>query len=582
MKRILVVDDEEAIRTNLVELLKIEGFDTVGAENGRVGLSLAKQFLPHLVISDVTMPEFTGYDLLSELRKDPASAGIPFVFLTAKTEREDLRKGMTLGADDYLFKPFTRADVLNTVETRFARQREVAEKYEAEISRVEQQLHRSLYFDELTGFPNRLSLRDCFDAALRREGRGLIAVLSLGLSRFDWISSRLGDSFCNQLIQALAGRLAGMVSGEDTVSRLQSHHFVILASASEKQDIERLARNILQGLSQPFVLAGQEVFVTPHIGIALYPNDGTEIDRLIGQADVAMNAVAKEGGCLFFAPKMDTTVGDFELEAALRHALERQEFELHYQPQVDLRTGKVVGAEALLRWRHPVRGLIYPGAFIPLAEETGLIVPIGDWVLATACRQIRDWNQSLSPSLRVAINVSALQFNRNDFISGLTGILKQSGARAENIEVEIVESGLMQNNQSATLKLNQLKALGIRVAVDDFGTGYSSLGYLKHFPLDTVKIDRCFIRNLDEDSANAAITRAIIRIAHNLNLRVIAEGVETVEELGFLHKHRCDEMQGFLFSLPLTVPQFEQLISAGQSFSRLKTGNPAAAAVSRK
>lgn len=400
MKKILVIEDEQVIRENILKLLKAEGFEVTGAENGSQGLYAAVSNVPDVIICDVMMPELDGYGVLVALRSNPVTATVPFVFLTGKADRSEMRQGMELGADDYLTKPFTKAELVGAISSRLKKQEAFAEQYNT----------------------------------LRSQSSELI------------------------------------------------------------QDADKLER----------------------------------------------------------------------IKTSLRDALERKEFQVYYQPQVNVQTGKIISAEALVRWLHPEKGLISPAEFIPAAEETGFIVQLGEWVLQTACRQMQVWENAGFSGLRVAVNLSPRQFHQPDLSSRVAQILAETGLQASSLELELTESLMVEDAESAIATLQQLKKLGVSISIDDFGTGYSSLSYLTQYPFDTLKIDRCFISNITDGCTNAAIVKAIIEMAHSLCLEVIAEGVETEAEKDFLWRYKCDIMQGYLFSPPLAAADFEQLLMAGK------------------
>jgi diguanylate cyclase (GGDEF)-like protein len=570
MKKILVIEDEEFVRENIVELLDAEGFEVIGAEDGRMGLNLARAMVPDLILCDVMMPELDGYGVLTALRQDSILAAVPFIFLTAKAAKADLRQGMELGADDYLTKPFTRAELLGAIISRLKKQAAVQERYHTELQQAKEQLEYLIHNDSLTNLPNRLSLRDRFKQVqpTDTDTEKLVGVLCLSLDRFNQINDNLGHIVGDLLIKAVAERLTASVGREDTVARLSADQFaIIVATIEHKKEVGNLAQTILEKLSETFALAGQEIFVTASIGIGLYPRDGAELEQLLNHANTAMAKAKQQGGDQYEFYTAAFNIGSSErlaLQSSLRHALEREELQVYYQPLVNLKTGRIVGAEALVRWQHPERGLVSPDKFIPVAEETGLIMPIGEWVLHTACKQTKLWQTAGFSSLRVAINLSSRQFSQIDLRKQLVQILMETGLDPKYIELELTESMLVQNTEVAIRRLNALKALGVEIAIDDFGTGYSSLSYLQQFPFDILKIDRCFIRNITENANNTAITKAIIAMAKSLNLKLIAEGVETEAELSFVYQQQCDGMQGFLFSRPVPAQEFEQLLKAGK------------------
>ncbi len=570
MKKILVIEDEEFVRENIEELLDAEGFEVISAENGRIGVDLAKVMIPDLILCDVMMPELDGYNVLAALRQDSVTAAVPFIFLTAKSAKTDFRQGMELGANDYITKPFTRAELLGAIASRIKYDDKVREHYNIELQQAKEQLNYLIHNDSLTNLPNRLSLRERFKQIqpTDTDNEQLVTILCVGLDRFNQINENLGHEIGNLLLQAVAERLTACVEAGDTVARLDTDQFaIILATTQHKQEVGNIAQTILESISQTFALAGQEIFITASMGIAIYPRDGQEIEQLLNHANTAMVHAKQQGGDQYQYYTVAYKIGSSDrlaLQTALRYALERGELQLYYQPQVNLQTGQIVGAEALLRWQHPERGLVSPDKFIPLAEETGLIISIGEWVLHTACEQTKAWQNAGFSSLRVAVNLSSRQFSQIDLRHQLVQILMETGLDPKYIELELTESMLVQNTEVAIRRLNALKALGVEIAIDDFGTGYSSLSYLQQFPFDILKIDRCFIRNITENSNNAAITKAIIEMAKTLNLKLIAEGVETEAELSFVCKHKCDGMQGYLFSRPVPAHEFEQLLTSGK------------------
>ncbi|MBE9126439.1 MULTISPECIES: GGDEF domain-containing response regulator [unclassified Coleofasciculus] len=563
-KKILVIEDETFVRENILELLDAEGIEGIGAENGNIGIDLAREQKPDLILCDVMMPALDGYGVLTALRQDSALTAIPFIFLTAKAAKADFRQGMELGADDYLTKPFTRAELLGAIATRFKKQAAVQKFYDSELQVAKEQLNYLMHHDSLTGLPNQLSLREQFNQVQTTETQSLIPVLCLGLDRFNQVNNNLGQAFGDLLLQAVAQRLTACVGSKDIVARLNADRFaIILATIHHKKDAIQVAQAILRSFSQTFVVQEQELFVTASIGMALSPRDGADIEQLLARANQAMVQAKQQGGDLYqwYSSVLNTGSSDnLALQTSLRHALERNELEVYYQPQVNLRTGQIMGAEALLRWQHPERGMVSPGKFIPIAEETGLIVPIGEWVLQTACQQTKDWQRAGFSSLRVAVNLSSRQFNQVDLRQRLVKILNQTALQPQYLELELTESMLIKNVEVAIRRLNALKALGVEIAIDDFGTGYSSLSYLQQFPFDVLKIDQCFVRNIMDNSSNAAITQAIIQMAKSLKLKLIAEGVETETELAFVCQHQCDGMQGYLFSRPLSANEFEKLL----------------------
>jgi diguanylate cyclase (GGDEF)-like protein len=423
--------------------------------------------------------------------------------------------------------------------------------------RMEDRVTHMAFHDELTSLPNRLMMSQRLDQALSRHRRAgtQLAILFMGLDRFKVINDSLGHEIGDVLLRQVADRLRSQSREGDTIARMGGDEFVVLIENHETlADISTRAQRLVEQLSAPYVLGKKDCHVTVSIGISVFPADGCESQGLLKAADVAMYRAKDTGrnNHLFYSPSMNVhTVERLELESDLRHALERNEFLLHYQPKVEIATGLITGIEALLRWKHPRRGLVSPMDFIPLAEETGLIVPIGEWVLAAACARTKAWQNQGLPKLDVAVNLSARQFADPMLLPKLTRIIRASGLNPSSLELEITESLVMSHGESAVAVLQKLKSIGVQIAIDDFGTGYSSLAYLKRFPIDTIKVDRSFIRDIPADPGDRKITRAIIAMAHSLRLKVVAEGVETAAQLKFLRNQRCDAVQGYFLHRPL-------------------------------
>jgi diguanylate cyclase (GGDEF)-like protein len=423
--------------------------------------------------------------------------------------------------------------------------------------RTERQLNHIALHDDLTALPNRLMFNRCLDHALGRNRRAgtQMAVLFMDLDRFKVINDSLGHEIGDDLLRQVAERLRTQCREGDTIARMGGDEFAVLMENHQNlTDVSAYCRRLVDEMSATYRLRGKDCRVTVSIGVSIFPADGSDSQALLKAADVAMYR-AKEMGrnnYLYYSPQMNVhTLERLELESDLRQALERGELLLHYQPKVELATGRISGIEALLRWRHPLRGLVPPKEFVSLAEETGLIVPIGEWVLATACARTKAWQDQGHENISVAVNLSARQFADPLLLPKLTRIIAASGLHPSKLELEITESMVMSNGENAVAVLESLKSIGVQIALDDFGTGYSSLAYLKRFPIDTVKIDRSFIQDIPDDSDDKKITRAIIAMAHSMRLKVVAEGVETAEQLSFLRTQRCDAVQGYILHRPL-------------------------------
>jgi len=433
------------------------------------------------------------------------------------------------------------------------------------------QMAHSAHHDFLTGLPNRKLLNDRVGQAILSAARNLkkVAVLFLDLDGFKHINDSLGHSIGDRVLQSVAKRLVDSIRGSDTVSRQGGDEFVVLLSeVDDPESVAITARRLLQVGAEPHSIGRHDLYVTTCVGVSIYPDDGLDVETLIKNADTAMYQ-AKENGrqsCQFFKPAMNVRAVERQsIEGNLRRALERQEFAVHYQPKVDLRTGDIAGAEALIRWTHPTRGLVSPAQFIPVAEDCGLILQIGNWVLREACKQARTWVEAGLPLGSIGVNISAVEFQNENFLEGVFAILNDTGLNPSLLELELTESVLMKRPESTASVLQALRAKGVQVAVDDFGTGYSSLSYLQKFSIDALKIDQSFVRRITTAPDETTIVTAVISMARSLRLRVVAEGVETLTELEFLQAHQCDEAQGYYFSRPVAPEQFAKLLETGIS-----------------
>ncbi|MBI2508742.1 MAG: EAL domain-containing protein, partial [Betaproteobacteria bacterium] len=431
---------------------------------------------------------------------------------------------------------------------------------------AEERVRHLAHYDELTGLPNRSMFNQRLSHALaqaRRHEKPL-AILFIDLDRFKNINDTLGHEAGDRVLKDVADRLRGCLRESDTVGRLGGDEFVVLIEGlPQTVDVAAVAQKILTAVAEPFILDSQEFHITASIGISTYPDDSEDMQTLLKNADISMYRAKEQGknNYQFYSAQINVhSLERLALESGLRRALERNEFLLHYQPRLDIGSGRITGVEALVRWQQPAKELVPPAQFIPLAEETGLIVPIGEWVLKTACARSKSWQGKGLPPLRIAVNLSARQFAHENLLQDVARVLNETGLDPTALEFEITESMVMHNPEHAVKLLNSLKAMGIHLSIDDFGTGYSSLNYLKRFPIDSVKIDRSFIQDLPGDSDDAAITRAIIAMAHSLRLKVVAEGVETEEQLGFLRDYDCDEVQGYYFSRPLPEAELVHLL----------------------
>jgi diguanylate cyclase (GGDEF)-like protein len=463
------------------------------------------------------------------------------------------------------------------INMRDVTERRHTEELTREKIRAEEQIRQLALYDSLTGLPNRNLFKEQLSDAVARADRTdqALVMLSLDLDRFKRINDTFGREVGDLLLKEVASRLTKSLRQTDFVTRNDSsamrHQIarqggdeftVLLGDLNQAQEATKVARRILEALSQPFNVNGNEIVMSASIGIAVYRLDGNDADTLLKNADAAMYYAKDQGknNYQYYNDKMNTSAfQEMSLESNLHKALERDEFSLYYQPKIDVKNGSIVGTEALIRWRHPDLGLVSPAQFIPMAEETGLIIPIGEWVLNSACAQLRAWQEDGLAPLPVAVNLSAKQFHQQNIAATVMRALQDHAVDPRLLELEITESTAMRNPEATSATLRNLKALGVRIAIDDFGTGYSSLSYLKRFPIDSLKIDRSFVADLPGNQDDATIAQAIITMAHALRLKVIAEGVENEAQLEFLTANGCDEMQGYYFSRPLPVEDCTRL-----------------------
>jgi diguanylate cyclase (GGDEF)-like protein len=433
--------------------------------------------------------------------------------------------------------------------------------------------------DVLTDLPNRMLLRDRITQAIAtaRRNSTKVAVVFLDLDQFKHINDSLGHPIGDKLLQSVAARLMSCVRSTDTVSRQGGDEFVVLLSEiKHAADAGNMARKILSALTACHAIDRRELHITASIGVSTYPEDGEDAETLMKNADTAMYQAKEKGrnNYQFFKREMNLReVNRQSLEVGLRDALQHHQFVLHYQPKINLTTGAISGVEALIRWIHPTLGLLPPLEFLPIAEDCGLIVPIGRWVLSETCRQVQEWITVGLQAAPVAVNVSSLEFRSEGFLDNVRAILKDTGLNPRYLEFELTETVLMQHAESTLAVLSTLKSFGVRLAVDDFGTGYSSLSYLKRFPIDCLKIDQSFVRDIISGSDDVPIVRAVITMAKSLRQRVVGEGVETEEQMSFLQAHGCDEAQGYYFSMPLPPDHLAKLLKSSRESFILKTGH---------
>jgi diguanylate cyclase (GGDEF)-like protein len=561
--RVLIVDGSTEMAAMLLKELKRGPFDVHYRQVSTADeLKAALDDDPwDIALAGAEHEELRAKTAIQLLRENGAMT--PVVVVATRESAEGVADGIKYGAQDYIRPGQLRRlipIIQRTLEDAAMRQR------------PEDILLHEAYHDSLTGLPNRI----LFDYRLRqalqraRGARQVVGVLSIDLDSLKNVNHIYSHSVGDLLLQHVAQRLRSCLGPNDVLARLGGDEFLMMTAGETVENSKLAAQQVLDSIRLPFVCGGHEVYLTASVGVTFYPIDGADPDTLLRNAESALDRVKQEGKNsiqLYTSSMTSNAVRRVTLENSLRRALQKKEFVIHYQPQLDMRSGAIVGLEALVRWQVPDYGLVPPAEFIPIAEETGLIVPIGEWVLRTACAQTKLWHESGFPQLSIAVNLSARQFQQQDLVERIEQILKETRIAPDALELEITESYAMQNADYTISVLTQLKKRGIRVSIDDFGTGYSSLSYLKQFPIDTLKIDRSFVKDLATDANDAAIAAAIIVLAHSLKLQVIAEGVETQAELDILKRHACDKMQGYFFSRPIPVKELEALLHSKKTLS---------------
>ncbi|MGD1807647.1 two-component system response regulator [Dapis sp. BLCC M126] len=562
--KIMIVEDESIIAEDLADSLKTMGYEVVDiVSSGEEAILIAAEKQPNLILMDVMLQgEMDGVTAAEQIQ---SNLQIPIIFLTAYTDNKTLQRVKATNPFGYIVKPFEERNLHLTIEIALQRH-----QYDPITLLPNRSLFRAR-LNEILSHNNKASLGDLcnINDSHKYQNFPKIPILYINLDRINRIKVTLGSKNGELVLCNMAKRLKESITGIDMLARLEAAEFaIILKPVKQKQDAIDVAQSILDIISQPMILEGYEVYITASIGITFYPLDDIEVDELLKNANAAMYHAQQKGGNNYQLHKSEAVVISLEqlsLETNLRNALKRSEFQVYYQPKVNIKTGEITGAEALIRWYHPEKGLVSPAEFIPLAEETGLIISIGEWVLRTACNQTKIWQEEGFFPFQIAVNLSRRQFMQKNLQERIIKIIQEVDLKPNNLELEVTESLVMQNERAASRMMKSWQKCGIKISIDDFGTGYSSLSYLREFPFDVIKIDRSFIRNITADSKTEAITIAIIQMAHSLNLRVIAEGVETQAELDFLQKHECDEIQGYLFSPPLPTSKFEQLLKEGKN-----------------
>jgi len=550
---VLIVDDDRSARFALRYILERDGYRIAEAANGEEALRTCERTPPELVLMDAMMPEMDGFEACREIRRISAVSHIPVLMITALDDQNSAERAFAAGASDFIPKP-VHYSVLRQRLSRLVH-----------ASRSERRIKQLALHDPLTGLANRRLFHEQLEQAIGRAERReqKLAVALLDLDRFKHVNESLDHRVGDLLLQAVADRIRGCLRSADLVARLGGDEFAVLLHGSISEEVATTVANKIHSvLVRPFVIQAHEIFVSASMGITLYPDHGVTADDLLKRADSAMYGAKDHGNDFrFYDPSLEEAISRrMALEHDIRRALENQDFLVYYQPVLELTGNTVVGAEALIRWRHPERGIVSPGEFIELAESTGLVLPLGEWVLRAACAQFTAWQLAELEPGRISVNLSGRQLQQRDFVDMVARILNQTNLEARHLTLEITETVLLRDPDSTLEILRELRAMGVQLSVDDFGTGYSSLSYLKDLPIDVIKIDRSFVQDICTNRYDAAMLRGIVELAHGLGLKVVAEGVERTAQREFLAQHRCDMIQGFVLSEPLSGPVYEQRV----------------------
>jgi diguanylate cyclase (GGDEF)-like protein len=570
---VLVCDDDPTYLLLMEETLSSDNMKVLTAMNGMDALKLFLKHEPTIVLLDVHMPMLNGFEVCAEIRKHPKGKDTPILMVTGADDLLSIESAYKHGATDFLPKPIKWPMVAHRV--RYMLKGSDAIK---SLKQSEEKMRKLAYFDALTGLPNRQSLDDSLEEAVwfaAKEQQNL-CIMYIDLDNFKRINDTLGHDFGDKLLKKISEKICLCVQDKNImpntiletanveVSRLGGDEFMILLNNTQSDnEIKRVAQSLVNCISELVAIDDYEVALTPSIGIAIYPRDGANASELKKHADVAMYYAKSMGrsGYRFYAESLNENAMKFlQIEGCLRNALNNDEFTLHYQPQVCLKKNEIISVEALLRWNSPELGCVTPSDFIPVAEDSGIINELGEWVMRQACVQAKEWLDSGMQNFRVSVNLSSIQFKRASLLNMIKRALDESNLPASLLEIELTESAIMNDVEQNIIRLNQIRDMGVAISIDDFGTGYSSLSYLKKFPINTLKIDRSFVITIDSDPDDAAIVEAIIALATTLKLTVIAEGVETHGQLKSLNGFHCDIIQGFYFSRPVPAEEITKLM----------------------
>ena len=563
VERILIADDDRSMRVALQNVLVNDGYEIESVSDGVEVVKRCEKNMPSLILLDALMPNMNGFDACKKIRMLAGGKHVPILIVTALEDEGSIEQAFDSGATDFIPKP-----------VHFAVMRQRVSRL-LKASRAEVHVRELAYNDSLTGLPNRTMFIDQMNKLIKkvRPQSQMLAVLFLDLDRFKNVNDTLGHNVGDMLLKQVAERILSCVRSVDTVSRLGGDEFTLALDGIEDSSVvANIADKICKRVGESYSFSGKEVYVTASIGISLHPNDGEDIGELMKRADTAMFKAKERGDSyLFYEPEMEAVVTNkVEIEQDLRHSLDREELDVYYQPKYNLETTEVMGIEALVRWNHPEKGLVGPNDFIPLAEETGLISEVGLWVLISSCVQVQSWIDKGYKPIPVSVNLSGRQLENGKITSQVAQVLTESGLKPEYLELEITESIIMKHPEEVISILQQLKAMGIKLSIDDFGTGYSSLNYLRKFPIDLLKIDKAFVRDIETNNEDRLIVKGIIALAKSLNLEVLAEGVETGEQQKLLEEEGCDYIQGFYIGKPMKSEEFEAEFLSANNKSNIK------------
>ena len=573
MTKILVIEDDDIVRKLIRKILAQQQYEVLEAAGGHQGVQLALAHQPDLIVCDVMMPGMDGYGVLQKLQTEAATAMIPFVFLTARAEKQDIRQGMRLGADDYLTKPFTKEELLSAIAIRLSKLSSLQQHYSHPDSSSPKTAPQTMPSDLKNDCGDRFSLQETFEAialTLRRNETTALPLLVVGFERFSRICDDLEPQEIDHLNQAIINRLNQVMQGRGRVICLAAGEFcLVLTRPYVQTDTEAIAQEILDAFQQFLTTATEEFLLSVSLGIAEYPQDANNLRDLVAQAKAAQRQAQTLGEPRYqFAKAM--TVHSYpksiDLADDLRDAYHHHQLKVHYQPQFQLPEQEIVGAEALLRWEHPLRGLIPAEEILAIAKPMGLLEILDQFVLTQACRQLRRWANQDHETFQMAVNLSAAQFNQPHFHQDLSHLLIENSLNPANLVLELTEPTLLENAPLTIRRLKAIKTLGVKIVLDDFGLGYSSLAYLKKIPFDFLKLDPSLIRNIHQKSAQQTVVRSLISTAHQQKRLVIAEGVENQAELDCLRQLNCDRAQGFLLGHPISAAELEQLLLSNTIF----------------